>query len=164
MAIGLLAARPCARGTAHGVTSSKIARRCLRTSRSAAENDEAARGGGLVRSGKPALRVSIRQALDQEGAELCQLVADRHELLEACRVAVGLRLLCAVPRNDNDACLGRLPFERGHFSSRGKEAAAGRLDGSLSARGEVLDVVGLVQHVDLGDLVDGRLALSVKAL
>src|SRR3984893_7528117 len=96
-----------------------------------------------------------RNPLDDVTAEFRHLVAERQEILEGCRIAVGLDFFEAIPLLNDNARFRRFSFDRGGLASGGKEFAAGRFDRDLSFRDVVL-------QVGLNDLVHRATAPSPK--
>src|SRR6267143_2876108 len=108
-------------------------------------------------------RLFLRQSLNGEGTEFRVLVADFAGFLEFLRIAPGLYFFHAVPDLHDNALLGRRAFDRGDLTSCREETTAGRFDRGLGFRDVLLHISVRVRHVDLRDVVDRRLGLSVES-
>src|SRR6266571_451449 len=132
---------------------------------------DAASKSNCKRSRPPAEAASIAQrsrllryAFDSVRTESRILFADFPVFLVFLRIAPGLKFFDAVPDLHDDAPFWRLSLEHSDFSSLNKGAPAGCLGPGRSARDVLLRVSRRVRYVDLHDVVDGRLGLSVKTL
>src|SRR5713226_758521 len=106
----------------------------------------------------------LRYAFDGVRTESSVLFADLPEFLELLRIAPGLKFFDAVPDLHDDAPFWRLSLKHSDLSSLSKGAPTGCFGPGRSARDVLLRVSRRVRYVDLHDVVDRRLGLSVKTL
>jgi hypothetical protein len=111
-----------------------------------------------------AFRRLIRKALDRESAGFSEFLAKWLEFLELRGTAPSFDLIHAVPNLNHDTRLRRVSFQRGDVLSGSKNTSAAFLDQSLSLGGVFFCPAVKIRYVDLGDVIDRRLGLRMKAL
>src|SRR6187200_1554126 len=112
-----------------------------------------------------ATRLILGQALNCKGPDrLCVFVTNLPVFLVLLRIAPSLKLFQAVPLHDDNAAVRRRALDLSDLLARSEGLSAEVLRRCSGLWGVFLQIAVEVSHIDLCDIVNGRLRLGVRGL